>query len=91
VGPYGAPNGLQRRRGSAIGARFREWRSVDLEGRILDVLDAAYARGAYEASGPAAMLEWRPDEPGRVFVHDARQPLSAQALARAWREQAAAA
>jgi aminoglycoside phosphotransferase family enzyme/predicted kinase len=33
----------------------------------------------------------RPDEPGRVFVHDARQPLSAQALRRAWREQVAAA
>jgi hypothetical protein len=64
-GPYESPNELQRALGSAIGARFREWRGVDLEGRILDVLDAAYARGAYEASGPAAMLEWVPDEPGR--------------------------
>jgi hypothetical protein len=64
-GPYESPNELQRALGTAIGARFREWRTVDLEGRILDVLAAAYARGAYEASGPAAMLRWLPDDPGR--------------------------
>jgi hypothetical protein len=64
-GPYESPNELQRALGTAIGARFREWRTVDLEGRILDVLVAAYARGAYEASGPAAMLRWLPDDPGR--------------------------
>jgi hypothetical protein len=64
-GPYESPNELQRALGAAIGARFREWRTVDLEGRILDVLTAAYARGAYEASGPAAMLQWLPDDPGR--------------------------
>ena len=64
-GPYESPNELQRALGAAIGARFREWRTVDLEGRILDVLTAAYARGAYEASGPAAMLRWLPDDPGR--------------------------
>ncbi len=64
-GPYESAVELQRALGTAIGARFREWRTVDLEQRILDVLTAAYARGAYEAAGPAAMLRWLPDEPGR--------------------------
>jgi hypothetical protein len=64
-GPYESSNELQRALGAAIGARFREWRGVDLEDRIRDVLAAAYARGAYEASGPAAMLQWLPDEAGR--------------------------
>jgi hypothetical protein len=64
-GPYETSNELQRALGEAIGARFREWRGVDLEDRIRDVLAAAYARGAYEASGPAAMLQWLPDEAGR--------------------------
>ncbi len=64
-GPYESPSELQRALGTAIGARFREWRAVDLEERIVDVLAAAYARGAYEASGPAAMLRWLADDPGR--------------------------
>jgi hypothetical protein len=64
-GPYESSNELQRALGSAIGARFREWRTVDLEDHVVDVLAAAHARGAYDAAGPAAMLQWVPAEPGR--------------------------
>jgi hypothetical protein len=64
-GPYESPIELQRALGAAIGARFREWRTRDLEEGIVDVLCAAYARGAYEAAGPAATLRWLADEPGR--------------------------
>jgi hypothetical protein len=64
-GPYESSNELQRALGSAIAARFREWRSAYLETYVLDVLAAAYARGAYDAAAPAAMLRWIPDEPGR--------------------------
>jgi hypothetical protein len=64
-GPYESANELQRALGSAIGARYREWRTVDLERHVADVLAAAYARGAYDASAPAAMLEWVPADPGQ--------------------------
>jgi hypothetical protein len=64
-GPYESSIELQRALGSAIGARFREWRTVDLEDHVVDVLAAAQARGAYDAAGPAAMLQWVPAEPGR--------------------------
>jgi hypothetical protein len=64
-GPYESANELQRALGSAIGARYREWRTVDLERHVTDVLAAAYARGAYDASAPAAMLRWVPADPGR--------------------------
>jgi len=64
-GPYELPAELQRVAGSAIGARFREWRSADLETRVVDVLAAAYARGSYDGTGPATPLRWVPDEPGR--------------------------
>ena len=64
-GPYESVNELQRALGSAIGARYREWRTVDLEEHVVDVLAASYARGAYDAAAPAAMLQWVPAEPGR--------------------------
>jgi hypothetical protein len=64
-GPYEAPAELQRVAGSAIGARYREWRSADLETTVVDVLAAAYARGSYDGAGPATPLRWVPDEPGR--------------------------
>jgi hypothetical protein len=64
-GPYESSAELQRVAGSAIGARYREWRSADLETRVLDVLCAAYARGSYDGAGPATSLRWVPDEPGR--------------------------
>ena len=64
-GPYESPAELQRVAGSAIGARYREWRSADLETRVVDVLSAAYSRGSYDGAGPATPLRWVPDEPGR--------------------------
>jgi hypothetical protein len=64
-GPYESTNELQRALGSAIGARYREWRTVDLEEHTFDLLAAAYARGAYDAAPPAAMLRWIPAQPGR--------------------------
>ena len=64
-GPYESSAELQRVAGSAIGARYREWRSADLETRVLDVLCAAYARGSYDGAGSATSLRWVPDEPGR--------------------------
>jgi hypothetical protein len=64
-GPYESPAELQRVAGSAIGARYREWRSTELETRVVDVLCAAYARGSYDGAGPATPLRWVPDEPGR--------------------------
>jgi hypothetical protein len=65
MGPYDDANELLRELGSAIGARFREWRGSDLETHVVDMLAAAYTRGAYDGAGPAAMLQWVPDDPGR--------------------------
>ena len=64
-GPYDSSAELQRVLGSAIGARYREWKSVDLETQVLDALCAAYARGSYDGAGPAAPLRWVPNDPGR--------------------------
>jgi hypothetical protein len=64
-GPYESPVELQRVIGSAIGARYREWKGGDLETHVVDVLCAAYARGSFDGAGPAAPLRWVPDEPGR--------------------------
>ncbi len=63
-GPYESPVELQRVIGSAIGARYREWKGGDLETHVVDVLCAAYARGSFDGAGPAAPLRWVPDEPG---------------------------
>ncbi|MCJ7672103.1 MAG: hypothetical protein MUP67_08640, partial [Acidimicrobiia bacterium] len=64
-GPYESSAELQRVVGSAVGARYREWRGAELETRVVDVLCAAYARGSYDGAGPAAPLRWVPGEPGR--------------------------
>jgi hypothetical protein len=64
-GPYESPQELQRAVGSAIGARYREWRGADLETRVIDVLCAAYARGSFDGVGAATPLRWVPDDPGR--------------------------
>lgn len=64
-GPYESSVELQRVVGSAVSARYREWRGAELETRVIDVLCAAYARGSYDGAGPAAPLRWVPGEPGR--------------------------
>lgn len=64
-GPYESASELQRAVGAAIGARYREWKTADLETRVVDVLCTAYGRGSYDGVGPATSLRWVPDEPGR--------------------------
>lgn len=41
-----------------IGARYREWKSQDLEGAIGDLVTSAYARGVVDAAPEGAVLEW---------------------------------
>jgi hypothetical protein len=48
-----------------IGARYREWKGQELDGRIGDVLAAAYARGVYDAAPEGAHLRWVPAEKGQ--------------------------
>jgi DivIVA domain-containing protein len=48
-----------------IGARYREWRGQELDGRIGDVLAAAYARGIYDGTPEGSRLRWVPAEPGQ--------------------------
>jgi len=64
-GPYPAPAELHRALAAAISARYREWRSSDLEVHLGDVLAAAYARGAYEASPSGARLRWVAERAGQ--------------------------
>jgi len=64
-GPYESPLELQRALGSAIGARYREWKSAELEARLRDAACAAYARGSFEAAGAGSHLRWVPADPGR--------------------------
>jgi hypothetical protein len=64
-GPYPSAAELHRELASAIGARYREWKSGDLEMTLGDVLSAAYARGAYDATPSGARLRWVADQPGR--------------------------
>jgi hypothetical protein len=48
-----------------IGARYREWKGQELDGRIGDVLAAAYARGIYDATPDGSRLRWVPAEKGQ--------------------------
>ena len=64
-GPYPSAAELHRELASAIGARYREWKAGDLETTLGDVLSAAYARGAYDATPSGARLRWVADQPGR--------------------------
>jgi len=64
-GPYDPPSDLQVALAPAISARYREWRARDLESLIGDLLAAAYARGAYDATPSGATLRWVPAEVGQ--------------------------
>ncbi len=59
--PGADPDAIAQR----IGARYREWRGQELDGRIGDVLAAAYARGIYDATPEGSRLRWVPAEPGQ--------------------------
>jgi len=41
-----------------IGARYREWKTQEMEGLLVDALAAAYALGAYDAAPDGALLSW---------------------------------
>jgi DivIVA domain-containing protein len=60
-GPYESPAELHRELASAVSARYREWRSADLEVRLGDTLAAAYTRGAYDAAPSGSQLRWVSD------------------------------
>ena len=62
-GPYEPVSELHRVLGAAIGARYREWRSQDLEPLVGDLLAAAYARGSFDAAPAGARLRWIAAEP----------------------------
>ena len=48
-----------------IGARYREWKGEELDGRIRDLLAAVYARGVYDAAPEGSRLRWVPAEQGQ--------------------------
>ena len=60
-GPYESPAELHRELASAVSARYREWRSADLETRLGDTLAAAYTRGAYDGAPSGSQLRWVSD------------------------------
>jgi hypothetical protein len=64
-GPYESTAELHRILGAAVSARYREWRSQELETRLSDVLHASYTHGAYDAAPTGARLRWVPSEPGQ--------------------------
>ncbi len=57
-GPYESSAELHRELASAVSARYREWRTTDLELRLGDALAAAYARGSFDGSPSGAHLRW---------------------------------
>jgi hypothetical protein len=64
-GPYDSTGELHAAMGPAISARYREWRDRDLDGLLGDLLAAAYARGAFDATPSGALLRWVPAEVGQ--------------------------
>jgi DivIVA domain-containing protein len=48
-----------------LGARYREWRSQDLDDSLGDALAVAYTRGVYDAAPAGAQLRWVPARLGK--------------------------
>jgi hypothetical protein len=48
-----------------LGAKYREWRTQDLDDVLLDVLSVAYARGVYDGAPEGARLHWVAAREGR--------------------------
>jgi len=44
---------------SRVNARYREWRTQELDTRVVDLLAATHALGAYDAAPAGARLAWR--------------------------------
>lgn len=61
-GEHEDPAETRRELAGTIGARYREWRTRDLDGAVGDVLAAAFARGAFDAAPTGARLRWVPAE-----------------------------
>jgi hypothetical protein len=61
-GPYDGPAEWQRAITAAVGARYREWRSQDLEPLLGDLVVVAFARGVYDATPDGVRLRWVPAE-----------------------------
>jgi hypothetical protein len=61
-GPYDGPAEWQRANAAAVGARYREWRSQDLELLLGDLIVIAFARGVYDATPDGTRLRWVPAE-----------------------------
>ncbi len=59
-GPYESAGELHAALTPAISARYREWRDRDLDSLLGDLLAAAYARGAFDATPSGALLRWVP-------------------------------
>jgi DivIVA domain-containing protein len=49
----------------ALGARYREWRTQDLDVVLGDALAMAYSRGVYDAAPAGARLRWIPAREGK--------------------------
>ena len=64
-GPYASPAEFHWALAASIGARYREWRSHDLEVLLVDAIAAAHARGAYDGAPPGTRLRWVPGVTGR--------------------------
>jgi hypothetical protein len=61
-GPYDGPAEWQRVITAAVGARYREWRTQDLEPLLGDLVVVAFARGVYDATPDGTRLRWVPAE-----------------------------
>jgi hypothetical protein len=61
-GPYDGAAEWQRATSAAIGARYREFRSQDLELALGDLLVWAFARGIYDATPDGTRMRWVPAE-----------------------------
>ena len=49
----------------ALGAKYREWRTQDLDVVLGDTLAVAYSRGVYDAAPEGARLRWIPEREGK--------------------------
>ncbi|MFI5046390.1 MAG: DivIVA domain-containing protein [Acidimicrobiia bacterium] len=49
----------------ALGAKYREWRTQDLDTVLGDALAVAYSRGVYDAAPAGARLRWVPERKGK--------------------------
>lgn len=61
-GPFAGAPERQRAVAGAVGARYREWRSQELDAAVGDVAAWAFARGVFDATPEGMRLRWVPAE-----------------------------